>query len=122
MAKAFADSNNIGVHMNFCPKCGNLIIAEKKDGKLKNICRKCGYTPREKGVSTVISENMEQKQEKIIVVEKDEELKQYPKAKILCPKCGHKEAYWYLQQTRGGDEPQTKFLCCTKCGYRWREY
>ena len=62
------------------------------------------------------------KSKKIVVVEKDEELKQYPKAKILCPKCGHKEAYWYLQQTRGGDEPQTKFLCCTKCGYKWREY
>ena len=40
----------------------------------------------------------------------------------MCPKCGNTEAYWYMQQTRGGDEPQTKFLKCTKCGYSWREY
>ncbi|MBI2112883.1 transcription factor S, partial [Candidatus Woesearchaeota archaeon] len=26
------------------------------------------------------------------------------------------------QQTRGADEPETRFFRCTKCNYTWREY
>ena len=39
-----------------------------------------------------------------------------------CPKCGHREAYWVLRQTRAADEPETRIYECTKCHHRWREY
>lgn len=46
-----------------------------------------------------------------------------PTTTILCPECNEvKEAYWWMQQTRGADEPPTRFYECKKCKYRWREY
>ncbi|MDD1775762.1 MAG: hypothetical protein LUP94_00230 [Candidatus Methanomethylicus sp.] len=29
--------------MEFCPKCGKLLIPEKKDDKITLICKSCGY-------------------------------------------------------------------------------
>ena len=40
----------------------------------------------------------------------------------ICEKCGNKAAYYWTQQTRGADEPETRFFKCTKCEYTWREY
>ena len=49
-----------------------------------------------------------------------------PKGKLVkeaaCPKCGNKEAVWWIQQTRSSDEAPTLFLRCTKCKHAWREY
>jgi DNA-directed RNA polymerase subunit M len=45
-----------------------------------------------------------------------------PKTQVECAKCGHKEAYYWAQQTRASDEPETQFFECTKCGHRWRKY
>jgi len=104
--------------MEFCPKCGSVMVIDGK--KLK--CTKCGYTKRiGKKVKTSISEKVNVKDE-IIIVEEDEEKKIYPKTKIMCPRCGNMEAIWWMQQTRGADEPPTMFFKCTKCGYTWREY
>lgn len=108
--------------MKFCPKCGNLMIAEKRKGKLVYVCRKCGYILHQSAKSTSITEEIKPKEERIPVFKKDDAFKQYPKTKIICPKCGNNEAYWFMQQTRGGDEPPTRFYRCTKCGYIWREY
>jgi DNA-directed RNA polymerase subunit M len=47
---------------------------------------------------------------------------EFPKTKIICPKCGYEEAYWYMQQTRGADEPPTVFYTCVKCKHSWRSY
>jgi DNA-directed RNA polymerase subunit M len=107
----------------FCEKCGNLMFPEKKGKKLAYICRKCGHTSSSKKIKiTDISEKLGIEGKKVLVMEEDEAFKQYPKTKIMCPKCDHNEAYWYMQQTRGGDEPPTRFYCCTKCGHKWREY
>lgn len=109
--------------MIFCEKCGNLMIAEKKRGKLVYTCRKCGRISRGKKVATTsISEKMETTVEKIPVITERDALEQYPKTKIICPECENNEAYWFMQQTRSGDEPPTRFYCCTKCGHKWREY
>ncbi len=109
--------------MIFCEKCGNLMIAEKKKGKLRYVCRKCGHVQRAKKIlSTSISEEMKSEETIIPVITEKEAFEQYPKTKIICPKCGNNEAYWFMQQTRSGDEPPTRFYCCTKCGYKWREY
>lgn len=41
-----------------------------------------------------------------------------------CPKCGFARATWFMIQTRGGDEPTTRFYRCASpsCGHTWREY
>jgi len=109
--------------MEFCKKCGNLMIVGKKNGKLYNICRNCGYSIKaDNAVLTKISEKITQEDEKIKVMKAGDEYQGYPVTNEECPKCGNNKAYWYMQQTRGADEAQTKFFCCTKCKCKWREY
>jgi DNA-directed RNA polymerase subunit M len=109
--------------MKFCEKCGNLMIATKKDGVSGYFCRKCGIFVKGKAESsTLIGEKIEQEEDTVKVVKEEDNYAQYPRTNIECPECGHNEAYWYMQQTRGADEPQTKFYSCVKCGHKWREY
>jgi len=104
--------------MEFCKKCGSLMIVDGK--KLR--CRNCGYTKKfTKQTKPIISEDIHTEEE-ILIIEEDEEEKVYPKTKIQCPNCGNNEALWWMQQTRGADEPPTMFFKCTKCKYSWREY
>lgn len=101
--------------MQFCPKCSSVLIPEKGDRKTKLACS-CGYVSNTK--EAIIKEQVELK--------KGVEIKQkrivLPKTKATCPKCANKQAYYWMQQTRGSDEPETKFYECVKCSYRWREY
>lgn len=39
-----------------------------------------------------------------------------------CDKCGNDKAYYYLQQTRASDEPETRFYICKECDNKWRGY
>ena len=106
--------------MQFCEKCKAVMVNQKKGDKTVLVCRKCGHTitdykPLE------ISEKIEKKPlDDVIVIEKNEEA--LPKTKTVCPKCGNKEAVWWLQQTRSSDEAPTLFLRCTQCKHSWREY
>ncbi|MDQ3837995.1 MAG: transcription factor S [Thermoproteota archaeon] len=45
-----------------------------------------------------------------------------PTTAIDCPKCGNKNAFWWMLQTRSADEATTQFYRCTKCGHTWRNY
>jgi len=40
---------------------------------------------------------------------------------MVCPKCGHGEAYFREAQTRSADEAATLFFDCVKCSHKWRE-
>jgi len=82
------------------------------------VCRRCGYKEEKKSRNVVV---MEQKKKEITIIEDVEKTNVLPKTRIVCPKCGNKEAYWVLRQMRGSDEPESRFYTCTKCGYRWRE-
>ena len=104
--------------MLFCPKCGSILIPKKDDKK--NLVCSCGYSSKEKK-DIVLKEKIDlKKEEKIEVVKK--KLETLPVTKAECSKCGNKEAYFWLIQTRSGDEAETKFFQCTKCDHRWREY
>jgi len=41
---------------------------------------------------------------------------------FICPKCKKRETTYYEQQTRGADEPMTKFITCVSdgCGKQWK--
>lgn len=103
----------------FCPKCGSILLPKKEGSKKVLVCS-CGYKTSKLDTVT-IKETVEKKEKDVEVVEKSE-LETLPKTRVSCPKCGNNEAYFWLLQTRAGDESETKFLKCVKCGHTWRDY
>ncbi|MFC1768565.1 transcription factor S [Nanoarchaeota archaeon] len=101
----------------FCPKCGS-IMRPKIEGRKKKFNCSCGY--KSTAESTEIKESVKGPEKKVEVVEKEFEV--HPKMKEKCPKCNNDEAYYWTVQTRAADEPETKFLKCTKCKHTWRDY
>jgi DNA-directed RNA polymerase subunit M len=101
----------------FCKKCGSIMVPKKENGKTILQCTKCSY--KESAESVEIKEKRE-KEKDVEVVEQDVEA--MPIVEIECPECGNDEAYFWTQQTRAGDEPETKFYKCTKCKHTWRDY
>lgn len=109
--------------MKFCDKCGSTLQNEltKTDDKTKLVlkCYKCGLETKpesDKPEKTVI-DNKEQ----IDIIEKEDQ-KNMPTIEINCPKCSNRKAYWWMLQTRSGDEPTTQFFRCLKCKHTWRQY
>jgi len=102
----------------FCPKCGSLLRPKDKAGKKMLYCT-CGFSKALEGESGEIHERAAETGKKIEVME---QVEVYPKIKITCEKCGNTVAYYWTQQTRGADEPETRFFKCTKCKHTWREY
>ena len=103
--------------MMFCPKCGSLLKTKQQKNKPIQFCS-CGYSTEIKE-ATNIKEKIEKKDDVIEVVENTEV---NPLTDEDCPKCGHSKAYWWTQQTRAGDESDTKFFKCEKCKHTWRDY
>ncbi len=100
----------------FCPRCGGLLVPGDKADKL--VCT-CGYSTRTP-VKIKITESVKESKKGEGIGKKVEDT--LSKTKEDCPECKHKEAYWWMQQTRAADEPETRFFKCCKCGYTWREY
>tara|TARA_Y100000310_G_C20255527_1_gene611157 strand:- start:109 stop:426 length:318 start_codon:yes stop_codon:yes gene_type:complete len=104
--------------MLFCPDCGS-ILRPREDGKKVLLTCSCGYSSVEKE-DILMRENVRGRK-KVEVVD-DVTKKAMPKTNIDCPKCEHKEAFFWTQQTRASDEAETQFFECTKCRHRWRSY
>ena len=102
----------------FCPKCGS-ILKPKKDGSKRVLACSCGFVNKD---ADTIKLTEELKPKKRVEVIGDEELETLPKMEVTCPKCTHNTAYFWTQQTRASDEPETKFLKCEKCKHTWRDY
>jgi DNA-directed RNA polymerase subunit M len=103
----------------FCPKCGSILLP-KKEGSKKILVCSCGYKTS-KIEQPKITETLGKKENDVEVIE-DDNLNILPKTKVECDKCGNNEAFFWTVQTRAGDEPETKFLKCTKCKHTWRDY
>ena len=101
--------------MDFCPKCGAVLIEKRKNFG----CARCDYSTKTK-VKLKTSEKIEQKRGVAVVSEKDTQT--LPVIIERCRKCENDKAYFWTVQTRSGDEAETKFFKCTKCGHTWREY
>jgi DNA-directed RNA polymerase subunit M len=101
--------------MEFCPKCGSIIIEKKKNFG----CAKCSYKAKGK-VKIESTENIQEIKKVAVVGEKDNST--MPTVAETCQKCGNKEAYFWTSQTRSADEAETKFYKCTKCKHIRREY
>ncbi len=101
--------------MEFCPKCGSVILLNDK----KAVCAKCGYKPKGP-VKIQSSEKMDNA--KTVAVINEKQLNTYPIVQIKCPECKHGEAFFWTLQTRSSDESETKFYKCAKCEHTWRVY
>ena len=95
--------------MQFCPKCGSLLIKKQKYFG----CSRCDYTTKEEISMTMKEENKEKVS--IAVIDKEKEANVNPITDFECPKCKNNKAYFWTQQMRSGDEPESKFFKCTKC-------
>lgn len=102
----------------FCPKCGSILKSKQEKNKAIQYCG-CGYSSQSKE-ETTIKEKVKTTDDKVEIIEEGEEI--YPLTDADCPKCGHGKAYYWMQQTRAGDEPETKFFKCEKCKHVWRDY
>lgn len=100
--------------MEFCPKCGAILVPKRKN----NGCPRCNYSTKEK-IKLTTSEKINAKREVPVISSKEEIL---PIVLEKCKKCKHEKAYFWTIQTRAGDESETKFFKCVKCGYTWRNY
>jgi DNA-directed RNA polymerase subunit M len=101
--------------MEFCPKCGCVLIEKKKNFG----CPRCNYKAKSK-VKIETTEKIKLRPK--IGVIKDKDTDTFPVTNAECPKCECGEAYFWMSQTRAGDEAETKFFKCTKCKHTWREY
>jgi len=101
--------------MEFCPKCGSVLVEKRKNFG----CARCGYTAKGK---VKIESTEEIKEIKAAPIVKEKETNVTPVTSAVCPKCGHKEAYFWSAQTRAADEAETRFFRCVKCKHTWREY
>ena len=105
--------------IEFCKKCGSIMLPEKKGKSVVLKCRKCGATMKKDiGQMRITEEKTTRKP--VVVLEKNETL--LPITERMCEKCEHSKAYYWLQQTRSADEPPTQFFRCVKCRHVWREY
>jgi len=103
----------------FCPKCGSIMVPKKEKEKSFLACTGCGFVNKSKE-KIELKETIKKKSPDIEIASEDEET--LPITDSECPKCKNSKAYYWLVQTRAGDEPETKFLKCTKCKHTWRDY
>ena len=95
------------------------MLPKEVKGKQVLACS-CGYNEKADGDMS-IKETMSKTTNDIGVVGDSDET--HPIADDeTCPKCHNKGAYYWFLQTRSADEPETRFLRCTKCKHTWREY
>jgi DNA-directed RNA polymerase subunit M len=105
--------------MQFCPTCGLVCVSRKEKDKTILVCRKCGYKIKDYKPIEIPEKVDENPLSDIVLMNEAKET--LPKIKLICPKCSHAEAVWWMQQTKSADEPPTLFFRCTKCRHSWRE-
>lgn len=106
--------------VSFCPKCGTKLKATPSGEKVVLRCPRGHYEVVSE--ARPITEKPVKEGTVSVIEDVEEKIMPMPTVKAECPKCGNNRAYWWLVQTRGGDESSTQFYKCTKCGYTWRLY
>lgn len=102
--------------MEFCPKCGAVLVQKKKNMG----CPRCSYSLKHKVPKLRTSEKINERKEVAVFSGKDEST--LPVVAEKCKKCGNDKAYFWTVQTRSSDEAETKFFKCTKCSNTRRDY
>ena len=88
-------------------------------------CTKCGYSQKQAkaGQNVVHAKSVDDVKKSVMEDTTKGKMDLLPTTnEYACEKCGNGTAYYFMRQTRSADEATTRFLECTKCGYKWREY
>ncbi|HET6403784.1 MAG TPA: transcription factor S [Candidatus Thermoplasmatota archaeon] len=86
-------------------------------------CPKCGYQKKQVAGQNVVKTKSVDDISKSVMADATQKMDLLPTTdEYACEKCGNTKAYYFMRQTRSADEATTRFLECTKCGYKWREY
>ncbi len=93
-------------------------MPKQVNGKMVVCCSSCKHVDKKFKEEKLKDEVKGQEEVGVVEDEKDN----LPETEVECPKCGNKKAGYWLVQTRASDEPETKFLKCTKCKHIWRDY
>jgi DNA-directed RNA polymerase subunit M len=97
------------------------MLPQKDEKGLFLVCGRCGNILKDIEVNEYkLVRGVEIKKSEPEVIE-DKQIG-LPTARVTCPKCKNNKAYWWIRQTRAGDEPSTRFYRCVACGHVWREY
>lgn len=103
----------------FCPT--DKVLMRPVPGK-GLACPKCGAT-KDAAEGMVVKAKSVDDEKKSVMVDSMEKMSLLPTTQeYACEKCGNSSAYYYMRQTRSADEATTRFLECTECGFKWREY
>ncbi len=81
--------------------------------KTKAGCPRCNYVAKGK-VDMEMKEKVCAAVPVAVVNEKDSNVN--PITDWVCKKCKSKRAYFWIRQMRAGDEAESKFYQCVKCG------
>jgi DNA-directed RNA polymerase subunit M len=86
-------------------------------------CPKCGHQKQAVAGQNVVKTKSVDDVKKSVMDDGTQSVSLLPTTdEYACEKCGNSKAYYYMRQTRSADEATTRFLECTKCGFKWREY
>jgi DNA-directed RNA polymerase subunit M len=106
--------------MKFCEKCSTMMLPKKEGKKTVFSCNSCGFVSNKKEKIVLSEKTGDGKKFLVEVVDKKANI--LPKIDEECPKCAHSKSFFWLVQTRAGDEAETRFFKCVKCNHTWREY
>lgn len=106
--------------MQFCTKCGTILVPKPDDVGRALKCASCG-TMNNKKQNIVVKEKVKKDTLDTVQVV-DKKIDAHPIIKEKCPKCENPNSYYWTMQTRAADEAETRFFECTKCHHRWRAY
>ncbi len=105
----------------FCPT--HKVLMRPVAGVLTCPNPDCGKTKTAKAGELVVKGPAADDEKKSVMVDAKDKLDLLPTTEeYACDKCGGRKAYYYMRQTRSADEATTRFLECTDCGFKWREY
>lgn len=96
--------------MEFCEKCGAMLLS--------STCEKCGI--KKKGKVSLETKEICERNDKGVIVCGKEKVSVNPVTDWDCHKCGSKKAEFWIRQMRAGDEPESQFFKCVKCGHTVR--
>jgi DNA-directed RNA polymerase subunit M len=108
--------------VEFCPKCGGIMVPTVLNGKKVLKCTHCGYIAEGNNPNTYKLSQKIERNPKDTVTLVDVDVSTLPVVEFKCENCGNDKAYVYELQTRAGDEPATRFYICTRCRKVYREY
>lgn len=67
--------------MEFCEKCGNLLVPERRDGEIVLVCRSCGFIKKYTSQTYKVKQNIDENKRRTITILSESEVKGIKRSK-----------------------------------------